>query len=118
AVEDLASECHDIAAIIGYPCPADGPRGRALYNAAALCADGRITHRHVKSLLPTYDVFDEHRYFEPGPPVDLARLDGCKLGISICEDLWNDEHVFSRQLYHDNPIDQLAARGADLFINC
>ncbi|MFA9479939.1 NAD+ synthase [Phycisphaerales bacterium AB-hyl4] len=118
AVEDLASECHDIAAVIGYPCPSDAPRGLALYNAAALCADGKIIHRHVKSLLPTYDVFDEHRYFEPGPAVDIARLGKLKLGISICEDLWNDERVFSRQLYHDNPIDQLAQRGADLFINC
>ncbi|MEX0655037.1 MAG: NAD+ synthase [Phycisphaeraceae bacterium] len=118
AVQDLASECHDVAAIIGYPCPSDSPRGLALYNAAALCVDGQIAHRHVKSLLPTYDVFDEHRYFEPGPPVDIARLDGLKLGISICEDLWNDERIFSRQLYHDNPIDQLVQRGAGLFVNC
>ncbi|MEX2671694.1 MAG: NAD+ synthase [Phycisphaeraceae bacterium] len=118
AVEELASECRDVAAVIGYPSPSDAPRGLALYNAAALCVDGRIAHRHVKSLLPTYDVFDEHRYFEPGPPVDIARFGELKLGISICEDLWNDERLVSRQLYHDNPIDQLAQRGADLFINC
>jgi NAD+ synthase (glutamine-hydrolysing) len=118
AVHELAGQCTDIAAIIGYPCPADGPNGRLLYNAAALCADGRITHRHVKSLLPTYDVFDEQRYFEAGPEVDIAQWAGLKLGISVCEDLWNDRELTGHQLYHDNPIEKLAARGAQLFVNC
>lgn len=119
AVEALAAECVGIAAVIGYPCPSDsGDRGRALYNAAALCVDGKIAHRHVKSLLPTYDVFDEHRYFEPGPPVDIAHFRERKLGISVCEDLWNERDMFSRRLYHDNPIDELAKRGAELFVNC
>jgi len=118
AVEQLAHDCRGLTAIIGLPRPANGGRGRLLHNAAAVCRDGRILGHHVKSLLPTYDVFDEHRYFEPGPEVDLRDLEGVPAGISICEDLWNDEHVFSRQLYHDNPIDKLAARGAKLFINC
>ncbi len=119
AVEELAAGCTDLAAIIGYPCPSDDDRqGRSLYNAAAYCAGGRLAARHIKSLLPTYDVFDEHRYFEPGPAIDLTMHGDAKLGISICEDLWNDEQVFSRRLYHDNPIDALAGRGADLFINC
>ncbi len=118
AVHDLAGECTDIAAIVGYPCPADGPSGRLLYNAAALCGEGRIIHRHVKSLLPTYDVFDEQRYFEPGPQVDVAQFAGLKLGISVCEDLWNDREMTGRQLYHDNPIEKLAAQGAQLFVNC
>ncbi|HEX7010194.1 MAG TPA: NAD+ synthase [Phycisphaeraceae bacterium] len=117
AVEDLAQACRGVAAVIGYPCPSDQPRGRPLYNAAALCIDGRIAHRHVKSLLPTYDVFDEQRYFEPGPRIDLAALDGWRVGISICEDLWNEQHIMVRQLYHDNPIDELASRGAQIFIN-
>jgi NAD+ synthase/NAD+ synthase (glutamine-hydrolysing) len=119
AVQDLAGECEGIAAVIGYPCPSDSEdRGRSLYNAAALCADGQIIHRHVKSLLPSYDVFDEHRYFEPGPRVDVAEWNGRRLGISVCEDLWNEREMFSRRLYHDNPIDELAERGAELFINC
>ena len=117
AVEELASRCTDIAAIIGYPDRAEEKRGRLLYNAAAYCREGRVVHRHVKSLLPTYDVFDEQRYFEPGPRVDLTELGGVKLGVSICEDMWNEREVFSRQLYHDNPIDELAAKGAELFIN-
>ena len=118
AVEDLAVGCTEIAAIVGYPCPSDGEQGRMLYNAAAFCADGVVWQRHVKSLLPTYDVFDEHRYFEPGPRVDLTEFGDTKLGISVCEDLWNDERLFSRRLYHDNPVDELVEHGAEIFINC
>lgn len=118
AIASLASGCQDIAAIIGYPCRAQGQAGLALHNAAAFCHGGRVVHRHIKSLLPTYDVFDERRYFEPGPAVDIVDFRGIKLGISVCEDLWNERDMFSRQLYHDNPIEQLAATGAGLFINC
>ena len=118
ALADLAAECRTLTAVIGYPCPSDKPDGRALYNAAAVCTGGRVVHRHYKSLLPTYDVFDELRYFEPGPPVDLTHVDGLPLGISICEDLWNEKGVVSRQLYHDNPMDELARLGARLFVNC
>ena len=118
AAEDIAARCTDIAAIVGYACFSPGTRGRPLHNVAALCADGRIIHLHHKSLLPTYDVFDEHRYFEPGPAIDIASFASRRIGISICEDLWNEEQFAPRQLYHDNPIDQLAQRGADLFINC
>jgi NAD+ synthase (glutamine-hydrolysing) len=118
AIAELAARCRGIAAVIGYPCPSDREQGRALYNAAAVCEDGRVVHRHVKSLLPTYDVFDELRYFEPGPRLDLTRIDDVPLGISICEDLWNEKGVVNRQLYHDNPMDELARLGARLFINC
>lgn len=118
AVGRIAKKCMGIAAIIGYPCPADAASGRPLYNAAAFCRNGELRHRHIKSLLPTYDVFDEQRYFEPGPEVDITSYNGWTLGISICEDLWNDQAFFSRQLYHDNPADELAAAGASVFINC
>lgn len=117
-VRQLAEDCRDMAAVIGLPLPSEHDAGRSLHNAAALCINGRVTGYHRKHLLPTYDVFDERRYFEPGPRVDLAGLAGVKLGISICEDLWNDEHAFSRRLYHDNPIDELAKLGAQLFVNC
>jgi len=118
AVDELAAECEGIAAIIGLPIGSTTPKGRLLHNAAAVCAEGAVRSHHIKSLLPTYDVFDELRYFEPGPEVDLTDIAGTRLGISICEDLWNDERVFSRQLYHDNPIDLLANLGAQLFVNC
>jgi NAD+ synthetase len=118
AIETLAQQCVGIAAIIGYPSWSDKQRGRTLHNTAAYCAEGQVKRRHFKSLLPTYDVFDEHRYFEPGPAVDLTPCDGHQLGISICEDLWNEQRMFTRQLYHDNPIDRLAELGADVFVNC
>ena len=117
AVEKLAKRCTGITAVIGLPVRSDKSAGRELHNAAALCSDGKITSLHLKHLLPTYDVFDEQRYFEPGPRIDLSEIDGVKLGISICEDLWNDADSFTRQLYHDNPVDELAEAGAQLFIN-
>lgn len=118
AVEHIASQCHGVSAIVGYPCKSDKAAGRPLYNAAAVCRDGQIVHRRVKNLLPTYDVFDETRYFEPGARVDVTELNGTKLGISVCEDLWNDAELIDRQLYHDNPIGELAEAGAQLFVNC
>ena len=118
AIEAIAADCEQVAAIVGYPARSTRSRGRTLHNAAAFCAQGQVQQRHFKSLLPTYDVFDEHRYFEPGAEVDLTAFDGRQLGISICEDLWNEQRLFTRQLYHDNPIDKLAAAGAHLFVNC
>ena len=118
AVEELATHCVGIAAVIGYPAPNDNPQGRHLYNAAAYCANGKIVQRISKTLLPTYDVFDELRYFEPGPNVGIVEHEGLKLGISICEDLWNDRDLMDRQLYHVDPIAQLAQAGAQIFINC
>ena len=118
AVEQLAKDCVGITAVIGLPVRSENTTGRDLHNAAALCRDGKIAGLHLKHLLPTYDVFDEQRYFEPGPRIDLSTVDGVSVGISICEDLWNDQETFTRQLYHDNPVDQLAQAGAELFINC
>jgi NAD+ synthetase len=125
AVQELAGLCTDIGAIIGYPCPSDKPLGRTLYNAAAVCLGGRIAHRWVKALLPTYDVFDERRYFEPGPLAppgsafpSSACVDGVAVGVSICEDMWNDPTVVPRQLYEEDPIEHLAEAGARVLVNC
>ncbi|MHC5065923.1 MAG: NAD+ synthase, partial [Planctomycetota bacterium] len=93
--------------------------GRALFNAVALIEDGifRIVAR--KSLLPTYDIFDEARYFEPWPRPEenLLSIGGLKLGISICEDAWNDAEFFTERLYPIDPIERLAEAGADLLVN-
>ena len=118
AVDRIAAECRGITAIVGLPYRSNVLKGLPLHNAAAICSEGKVLHLHFKHLLPTYDIFDESRYFEPGPAVDLTELGGVKLGVSVCEDLWNDEEVFSRQLYHDNPIQSLAGMGAQVFINC
>ena len=123
AVERIAEACTGIAAIVGYPCPSETDRGLALFNAAALCFDGRLQHRYVKNLLPTYDVFDERRYFEPGYRAhdqhnQVALYKGVKIGVTICEDLWTDPAVIDRQLYHQDPVKDLVNKGAQIIVNC
>jgi len=116
AVEQLAGQCKDIAVLVGYVRPTPGQAGRPLQNVAALLADGEIKHVHVKTLLPTYGVFDETRYFEPGPDADCIELYGCKVGLSICEDIW-DAEALGRELYGSTPIVHLAESGAQIVIN-
>lgn len=118
AVDFIASKCDGITAIVGYPCVNSASTGRFLFNAVGVCSNGKVSQLHFKSLLPTYDVFDESRYFEPGGAPELTSVEGKRLGISICEDMWNDSNLHDRQLYHDNPIAKLAEQGADFFINC
>jgi NAD+ synthetase len=116
AVEQLASRCTRIAALVGYARPSPHPRGRPLQNAAALLEGGRIRHVHVKSLLPTYDVFDETRYFEPGGNSACVDVAGQRIGISVCEDLW-DPRALGRPLYDADPVAELARQGAKVIIN-
>jgi len=117
AVSQIADSCRGIAALIGYVEENTDKVGRQLRNAAAYCANGAVQEVRYKSLLPTYDVFDEQRYFEPGPEVAVVQHDGVSLGVSICEDLWTDEHLIGRRLYHSDPIGQLSAAGAQCIIN-
>ncbi len=117
SVDVIAAASQNIACLLGCVIPNTATAGRPLYNAAVLLRDSTVLARAYKNLLPTYDVFDESRYFEPGPNVQIAPLDGHQLGLSICEDLWNDEQLFSRQLYHINPVEQLARGGAQILFN-
>ena len=116
AVESLAGRCRKIAALVGYVRATPGQTGRLLQNVAALLADGRIRQVHVKTLLPTYDVFDETRYFQPGSGVECITLGGRRLGVSICEDLW-DAVALGRQLYGVDPIERLSGQGSEIIIN-
>ncbi len=116
AVETLAKQCRGIAALVGFARPADDSPGRPLENAAALLADGKITGVHVKTLLPTYDVFDETRYFRPGPPPKPLTLNGRRIGVSICEDLW-DRPALGAALYQMDPVAHLRDAGAEIIIN-
>jgi NAD+ synthase (glutamine-hydrolysing) len=120
AVRAIAEQVRGIAAVVGYAERNPNPVGRPLYNAVAMLHHGKIASRHFKTLLPTYDVFDESRYFEPGPvnsTENLFQLDGVRVGQSICEDLWNDENLIARRLYHQNPIADLIAAGAEILVN-
>jgi NAD+ synthase (glutamine-hydrolysing) len=106
------------AVIVGFPelLPAS-PVGRRIANAAALIDSGQIVATCRKSLLPTYDVFDEWRYFEPGTNATVVPFRGRTLGISICEDIWNDGDFWPQRLYREDPIQQLVSAGADVIIN-
>src|SRR5665213_955403 len=120
ALDLIASRVTGIEVIVGYVEPNRQPVGRRLHNAVALLRDGAIAGRKFKKLLPTYDVFDESRYFEPGPRDDRSNvvpIAGRQVGLSICEDLWNDERMVAHQLYHVNPIADLHAAGADVMVN-
>ena len=91
--------------------------GKPLFNSVALIERGGVVQVFHKRLLPTYDVFDEDRYFEPGDRSNQFELDGVRIGVTICEDLWNDEEFWGRRTYTLNPIADLAQAGVDLTIN-
>jgi len=91
--------------------------GKPLRNAAIVAHRGKLALEQHKVLLPTYDVFDELRYFQPGSGQAVVELFGRKLGVSICEDFWYDDEVLGTKLYCDNPVDQLARQGAEMLLN-
>ncbi|MGH1395005.1 MAG: NAD+ synthase [Trichormus sp.] len=91
--------------------------GKTLYNSIALLENGKIKQFFHKRLLPTYDVFDENRYFEPGLQANYFTLDNIDIGVTICEDLWNDEEFWGKRNYAANPIADLSILGVDLIVN-
>jgi NAD+ synthase/NAD+ synthase (glutamine-hydrolysing) len=103
--------------LIGLPEPNPSDNGRPLFNTAALVRNGKIEDRFRKSLLPTYDVFDEDRYFEPFLGAQVLEIAGRRLGISICEDIWNDRDFWQRRRYHHDPVEELVAAGAEAIVN-
>jgi len=102
--------------LVGVATPNPSDRGRPLFNSAVL-VHGGVGQAFHKTLLPTYDVFDEDRYFEPAPGPQILELNGWRLGISICEDVWNDRDFWQRRRYHEDPIEMLAESGAQAIIN-
>ncbi len=117
AVEHLVNTISGIGVLLGYVATNPDPSGKPLLNAAVLFEDGRVLHQVYKQLLPTYDVFDERRHFEPGRPGLPCQYKGHRLGVTICEDVWNDKDVFETRLYDIDPIDHLVKNGMDLLIN-
>ncbi|MEH2173212.1 NAD+ synthase [Nostoc sp.] len=91
--------------------------GKSLFNSIALLENGQVKQVFHKRLLPTYDVFDERRYFEPGLQANYFTLDNIHIGVTICEDLWNDEEFWGKRSYAVNPIADLAILGVDLIVN-
>ncbi|MBS0012166.1 MAG: NAD+ synthase [Bacteroidales bacterium] len=121
ATEIIARECRGIAAIIGAPSINTDSSGKKLYNTAYFMNEGKVCDKIHKSLLPTYDIFDEARYFEPSGTFRLIPFKGKKLALTICEDLWDEqdfENEFSSsRLYAVSPMDELAKLKPDLIIN-
>lgn len=114
AVEEIAKSCTEISAIVGMPVSNPNPNGKPLYNSAAFLSGGKVEKIIHKTLLPNYDIFDEYRYFEPNTSFELVELQGRKIALTICEDIWNVE---KNQMYTVNPMEELAKLGPDLMIN-
>ena len=117
ALARLAAQTRGTGLLVGFVGENQVGPGRALTNAAALLVDGRVEAVRTKTLLPTYDVFDEDRYFEPARENHPVTCRGHRLGITICEDAWNDEDFWSERRYRPDPVAALANAGMDVLIN-
>lgn len=117
SLAEIATHVGDVPAVIGFVETNPSKDGRPFFNAAAFCHQGEIKVVSRKCLLPTYDVFDEDRYFEPsdGPRVIIHH--GRRIGITICEDIWKHPMITTGRLYHVDPVASLAAEGVDVMIN-
>src|SRR5436190_19581749 len=113
----LASMTGPTALIFGTVTCNQSWCGKPFHNTAVVAQNGRIVLEQIKALLPTYDVFDELRYFEPSTTVQTIDLGGRRVGVSICEDFWFDDEVLGTKLYCNNPVDQLARQGAEVLLN-
>jgi NAD+ synthase (glutamine-hydrolysing) len=115
ALDSILPHTNGIGVLLGTITPIPGKE--KLYNSAVLLEDGLISARADKSLLPDYDVFEESRYFESSPEVHCMAFRGQKLGVSICEDIWNDEDFFHYKGYDRNVMDELQSETPDIYIN-
>lgn len=114
---DVSRKYPQTGIILGSPRPADEATGKGLHNSALLLCEGKVLFTQHKSHLPSYDVFDEARYFDPVAEHHIVRFRDQTLGISICEDAWNDPRLWPRLAYSHDPIEVMAEKGASLLIN-
>src|SRR3984893_16121516 len=103
--------------LVGYAARANSSVGKPAWNAAALLADGRVAFEQHKMLLPRQDFFDESRFCQAAPCQQIFAFHGENLGITICEDIWNDKTFWAKQLYERDPVTELVGKGATLLIN-
>lgn len=120
-VSALATAAVDIAVVIGSPTRNPDPEGKSLFNSAIFLADGEVNFLQHKTLLPTYDVFDEYRYFEPAKSWDVVSYKGKKIALTVCEDIWDVPPAASvadfDPMYTVCPLDQMRDKQPDLIIN-
>ncbi|HKW75380.1 MAG TPA: NAD+ synthase [Terriglobales bacterium] len=117
AVCKIAREAPEITIICGFVSPAGAETGKRVMNSAAVLRDGKVQFVQSKMLLPTYDVFDETRYFDPASSQQVLSCGNEKLALTICEDAWNDKHFWHRRLYSVDPVDELLRAGANIVLN-
>lgn len=116
-VEEIARQTQGTSVICGYVTPANSDTGKSVMNSAALLRNGRIEFVQSKRLLPTYDVFDEMRNFAAAPSQELFTQSGTRVGLTICEDAWNDKTYWNRRLYSVDPVEELMKAGGQLLLN-
>lgn len=117
AAEEIASVTNDVGLIFGSITDDNDRVGTDIHNSAIFCFDGKIQFIQHKTLIPNYDVFDEMRYFDSAESVSVFDFKDEKLGISICEDIWNDADYWYRRRYHKDPVKDLVNQNATLLIN-
>ncbi|MBZ5533726.1 MAG: NAD+ synthase [Acidobacteriia bacterium] len=114
---EIAKAVPEITVVCGFVSPAKVETGRRVMNSAALLSGGQVQFVQSKRLLPTYDVFDETRYFDAATAQTVYPFDGKQLALTICEDAWNDKHFWHRRLYSVDPVDELLKAGANIVLN-
>jgi NAD+ synthase (glutamine-hydrolysing) len=117
SLTEIATQMGEVPAVIGFVETNPSNEGRRCFNAAAFCQHGEIAVIARKCLLPTYDVFDEDRYFEAAREPVIVTHAGLKIGLTICEDIWKNPAIDTGRLYRVDPVASLAAKGVDLVLN-
>jgi len=116
-INELAKITSEVGLLFGAITEDNDRVGTNIHNSAVLCYDGKVQFIQPKSLIPNYDVFDEMRYFEPAKEVYVHEFKGERLGISVCEDIWNDSDYWYRRRYEVDPVEKLRKKGASILIN-
>ena len=115
-LDEIRAASDGLGVILGVPMANPDASGKPLFNSAVMLWDGKVIGIHHKVLLPTYDVFDEARYFEPGTGVTVVDTQMGRIGLTVCEDIWNDAGALGRKLYHADPVSSMPD-GLDLLVN-
>ncbi|HYL83221.1 MAG TPA: NAD+ synthase [Candidatus Angelobacter sp.] len=115
-LKELAAKIQ-LPSVVGYAGRVKNGRGKSIANKAAMICGGRVVFEQSKMLLPTYDVFDESRYFQPAERQCVFGFNGEQLGITICEDAWNDKNFWAKQLYERDPITEIVGQGTTVILN-
>ncbi|TKG94814.1 NAD+ synthase [Puteibacter caeruleilacunae] len=120
-IHQIADHCNGITAIVGGPCINEESKGKKLFNSAYILAKGEVQDVFHKTLLPTYDIFDEYRHFEPNNTHRLLEINGKKIAVTICEDIWDKQPTSNKfakdKIYTANPMAELSKLNPDLIVN-